>query len=111
MAQDNISKNDVTLSDELPQDYIEKMYELNLHRASEIAWHHVAELDKYIQQTEPFKLVKINLEEGKKIIVELVSRLYTIAHMVEPFIPTASKQILDAIEKFEKPEVPVFNRI
>lgn len=111
MAQDNISKDDVVLSSELPNDYIEKMYEFNLHKASEIAWHHIAELDKHIQATEPFKLIKTNAEEGKKIITELVSRLYTIAHMVEPFIPTASSQILDAINKFEKPEVPVFNRI
>ena len=111
MAQDNISKKDVILSDELPSDYLEKMYELNIHRASEIAWHHVAELDKYIQKTEPFKLIKTDQESGKKIIAELVNRLYTIAHMVEPFIPIASKQIFDAIEKFEKPEVPVFNRI
>lgn len=111
MAQDNISKDDVILSEELPQEYVEKMYELNLHKASEIAWGYVAELDRYIQQTEPFKLVKTNPEEGKKIISELVARLHGIAHMVEPFIPTASKQILDAIEKFEKPEVPVFNRI
>ena len=111
MAQDNISKTDVEFSDKLPLEYIEKMYELNLHRASEIAWQYIAELDKYIQTTEPFKLVKTSPEEGKKIIAELVLKLYTIAHMAEPFIPTASKQILDAIEKFEKPEVPVFNRI
>jgi methionyl-tRNA synthetase len=111
MAQDNISKEDVVLSDELPQGYVEKMNELNFHKASEIAWNYIAEVDKYIQQTEPFKLVKTNPEEGKKIIEELVSRLYIIAHMVEPFIPTASKQILEAIDRFEKPEVPVFNRI
>jgi methionyl-tRNA synthetase len=111
MAQDNISKDDVVLSDELPQDYIEKMYELNLHRASEITWNHIAELDKHIQATEPFKLVKTDPEEGKRIIAELVSSLYTIAHMVEPFIPTASKKIIDAISKFEKPETPIFDRI
>ncbi|MEY4440654.1 MAG: hypothetical protein RLY49_280 [Candidatus Parcubacteria bacterium] len=114
MAQDNISKSDVVLSDTAFHqigDYVDAMYSLNLNFASHIAWHHIAELDKYIQQTEPFKLVKTNPEEGKKIIAELVSRLHTIAHMVEPFIPTASKQIFDAIEKFEKPEVPVFNRI
>ena len=110
MAQDNISKEDVVLSDRLPEDYVEKMYELNLHRASEIAWHHITELDKHIQATEPFKLVKTDPEAGKQIITDLVSRLYVIAHMVEPFIPTASKQILDAIDKFEKPETPVFNR-
>jgi methionyl-tRNA synthetase len=111
MAQDNISKEDVMLSEVLPQEYIDKMYELNFHKASEIAWAYISELDKYIQQTEPFKLIKSNPEEGKKIIAELVIKLHTIAHMVEPFVPTASKQILDAIEKFEKPEVPVFGRI
>lgn len=111
MAQDNISKEDVVLSDELPQEYVEKMYELNIHKASEIAWKHIGDLDSLITEKEPFKLVKTDPEAGKRIIAELVSRLHVIAHMVEPFIPTASKQILDAIEKFEKPEVPVFNRI
>lgn len=111
MAQDNISKDDVVLSDDIPQDYIEKMYELNIHRASEIAWHYVAELDKYIQATEPFKLVKTNPEEAKKIIVELVSKLYTIAHIVEPFIPTASRKIISAIFEHKKPDTPIFDRI
>lgn len=111
MAQDNILKEDVVLSEVLPQEYIDKMSELNFHKASEIAWNYISELDKYIQQTEPFKLVKTNPEEGKKIIAELVLKLYTIAHMVEPFIPHASWQILEAIQGHKKPETPVFNRI
>lgn len=111
MAEDNISKEEVIFSEELPKEYIEKMEQLNFHKASEIAWNYVSELDKYIQQTEPFKLVKINQEEGKKIIIELVSRLYTIAHMVEPFIPTASGKIIEAIKEHKKPEAPVFNRV
>lgn len=110
MAQDNISKEEVTVSDELPQNYIEAMNAFNIHKGAEITWAHIAELDKYIQDTEPFKLIKTNEQEGKKIIAELVARLYTIAHMAEPFIPTASGQILDAIEKFEKPETPIFSR-
>lgn len=111
MAEDNVSKESVVLSNELPLEFVEKMNELNLHKASEIAWNYISELDKYIQQTEPFKLVKTNPEEGKKIISELVSRLNTIAHMVEPFIPTASAKIIEAISNHKKPEVPVFNRI
>jgi methionyl-tRNA synthetase len=111
MAEDNISKEEVTFSDELPSEYLEKMNDLNTHKASEIAWQYIAQLDKYIQDTQPFKLVKENQEEGKKIISELVSRLYTIAHMVEPFIPTASRQILEAIAEHKKPETPIFNRV
>ncbi len=111
MAEDNVSKDDVVLSDELPPDYVEKMNEYNIHRASEIAWQHVASLDKYIQETEPFKLIKVDQEAGKKIIIELVGKLYTIAHMIEPFIPEASAKIIEAIKAHKKPETPIFNRI
>lgn len=111
MAEDNISKEEVVFSDELPDEYLVKMNEFNFHKASEIAWDHVAQLDKQIQETEPFKLVKENPKEGKKIIADLVGKLYQIAHMVEPFIPTASGQIIEAIDKHKKPEVPVFGRI
>lgn len=111
MAEDNISKERVVLSDELPSEYFTKMNEFNFHKASEIAWNHVAQLDKLIQETQPFKLVKENPEEGKKIIADLVGKLYQIAHMVEPFIPTASGLIIKAISEHKKPEVPVFNRL
>ncbi len=99
------------MSEELPEDYLEKMNEYNLHKASEIAWQHIAVLDKRIQETQPFKLVKENIEEGKKIIIDLVQDLYIIANMVEPFIPTASSQIIKAIKEHKKPVVPIFNRL
>jgi methionyl-tRNA synthetase len=111
MAEDNVSQDEIVLSDELPADYVEKMNEYNLHRASEIAWHHVATLDKHIQETEPFKLIKVDQEAGKKIIIELVGKLYTIAHMIEPFIPEASSKIIEAIKSHKKPETPIFNRV
>ncbi len=111
MAEDNVSSNEITLSDELPNDYVEKMNEYNLHRASEIAWNHVATLDKYIQETEPFKLIKTDPDAGKKVIIELVGKLYTIAHMIEPFIPETSAKIIGAIKVHKKPETPIFNRL
>jgi methionyl-tRNA synthetase len=111
MAEDNISKDEIILSEELPSDYVEKMNEYNLHRASEIAWQYVATLDKYIQETEPFKLIKVDQVTGKKIIIELVGKLYTIAHMIEPFVPEASSRIIEAIKNHKKPETPIFNRV
>jgi len=111
MAQDNISKDDVELSDTLPQDYLEKMNEFNIHRASEIAWHHVSTLDKHIQETEPFKLIKTNEVAGKKVIKELVERLYVIAKMIEPFMPETSAKMVEAISNHQKPETALFERI
>jgi len=111
MAEDNISKEEVHLSDELPMEYVEKMNEFNLHKASEIAWNYISAVDKHIQETQPFKMVKENPEEGKKIIAELVGKLYQIAHMIEPFIPTASARVIEAIAQHKKPETLIFNRI
>ncbi len=111
MAEDNVSKEDITLSNELPSEYVEKMNQLNLHQASNYAWNAISELDKKIQETEPFKLVKVDKEAAQKIIVELVEKLNTIAHMLSPFIPEASERILKAISEHKKPETPIFNRI
>lgn len=111
MAEDNVSKESIELSDTLPSDYLESMNEFNIHKASEIAWNHIATLDKHIQETEPFKLIKTDAEAAKKIIKELVERLYVIAHMIESFTPEASAKIIKAINEHKKPETPIFNRI
>lgn len=111
MAEDNISQESIELSDVLPDEYLQKMNEFNIHKASEIAWGYVTELDKYIQQTEPFKLVKTDTEAAQKVIKELVERLYTIAHVIEPFMPEASAKMIQAIKNHKKPETPIFNRI
>ena len=111
MAEDNVSKDAIILSNDLPAEYIEKMNQFNLHQASGFVWNSISELDKKIQETQPFKLVKTDPEAGQKIIIELVEKLNTIAHMLTPFIPEASEKILQAIQEHKKPETPIFNRI
>jgi methionyl-tRNA synthetase len=54
-------------------------------------------LDQKINQTEPFKLVKSNPKEGKKLIEQLVRELAAIDLMLEPIIPETSKKIIEAI--------------
>jgi methionyl-tRNA synthetase len=70
----------------------------------------VSDLDKIIQSEQPFKLVKTDPEKGKKIIKELVERLYLIAEMLEPIIPTTSEKIKDAVKANKMPEEALFLR-
>jgi len=111
MAEDNISKDQVNVSNDLSQEYIETMNAFNLHQASGFVWNQIGNLDKKIQETEPFKLIKTDKEAGQKVIIELVEELYTIALMLAPFLPTTSENIQATISNHQKPETSLFNRI
>ncbi len=71
----------------------------------------VGELDKYIQETAPFKVVKVDLEEGQELIREMVERLYAIALVLEPFLPRTATEIMRLVREHKMPEKPLFNRL
>ncbi len=54
-------------------------------KAMNMIWEEIGRLDKKIQETTPFKLVKTNPEEGKKIIEELVAGLGGVADALSAF--------------------------
>lgn len=64
----------------------------------------IQHLDQKITRTEPFKVVKENPAQGKKLIVELLQDLSTIATLLGPFMPGTSEKIKRAILENKKPE-------
>jgi len=83
----------------------------DLKRAIEQVMFASSELDAYIQETAPFKVIKVNVEDGEVLIVEMVERLYRIATLLEPFLPNTAKEIQRLIREHKMPEVPLFNRL
>lgn len=80
-----------------------------LDRAMSAIWSEVQALDLRIQQTEPFKLVKTDPEQAKKIIAELVQRLWIVAVALDPFLPSTTAKIQETIREHRMPE-PLFAR-
>ncbi len=68
-------------------------------------------LDKKIQTEEPFKVIKIDEEKGKKIIKELLEELFGVALKLQIFLPKTSAKILECIRENKMPEKPLFNRL
>jgi methionyl-tRNA synthetase len=88
-----------------------KFYEsFDLKKAADYVWEKIAELDKIIQETEPFKVVKVDIEKGKVMIIDLVLKLYTIARMLNPLMPETNIQLKQLIKENKKPEQPLFLR-
>jgi len=67
-------------------------------------WSYIQDLDEVIATEEPFKLVKTNLEEAKKMISALVYGLSEIGEVLSPFMPDTSRIIKEAILTNKKPE-------
>ena len=64
----------------------------------------VQALDQKINQTEPYKVVKTDMERGRALIAELIRELAAIDLLLEPIVPETSKKIIEAIIANKKPE-------
>jgi methionyl-tRNA synthetase len=73
-------------------------------KAMDFIFGRIKELDKKINDEEPFKLVKAEPEKGKEMIRELVAELYRIAERLAPFLPATSEKIKEAVKANKKPE-------
>ncbi len=84
-------------------DYEKAMVEYRIHEAANIAWEAIGELDKEIQETEPFKLYKTDPEKARDIVRGLVVGLSKIVPMLEPIMPQAAGKIRTAIGTHSMP--------
>ncbi len=94
----------------IPQEFFDYLEKFDIQKAMEYIWHEISLLDKEIQESEPFKVVKSDLEKGKEMITSMVIKLYTIARMLNPVLPETNIKLKTLIKDNKKPEVPLFAR-
>ncbi len=95
----------VTLSDirePLPLNQWLDKFEFN--KAALALWSDITTLDEFIQEEKPFEVVQKNKIQAQKQITYLVKELDRIAVLLEPFMPTTSQKIKEAIKQNKKPE-------
>ena len=70
----------------IPKEFFIFLGKFEIQEAVNFIWKEIGELDKFIQETEPFKVVKVDEKKGKELISGMVLHLYTIARMLNPII-------------------------
>ena len=85
-------------------DFFAEVTSFEFNRLLDTTWVRIQLLDKKITDEEPFKVIKTEPEKGRKMIGGAVSELYTIARMLQPFMPATSGAIKAAILANKKPE-------
>lgn len=91
-------------------DYTKALERFDIHEAAHVVWRAITDADQRIQETAPFKLVKTDKVAGQAIIRDLVSRVYTIACMLEPFMPQTAGAIQTLVKSHTMPTAPLFMR-
>lgn len=94
----------------IPPEFLEYLDSFDITHACEYLWNEISELDRKIQETEPFKVIKTDEIKGKELITELVVRLYAIARMLNPIMPETNVYLKSLIKENKKPEKPLFER-
>jgi methionyl-tRNA synthetase len=92
-------------------DVINALDVFDIKKALEACMLDVRNLDKFIQETEPFKVVKVNEEKGHILIGECLSDLRRIACAIEIFMPRTGAKILECIDEHKMPEQALFRRV
>lgn len=111
MATTHVTE-EVTYSEEIPFDkYMTFMDSFELQKAADLIWEKIAKLDTYITETEPFKTIKEDKEKAVKDIIYVMTGLYTISCMLEPFMPETSQTIKTLLKEHKVPEQPLFKRL
>lgn len=77
-----------------------------------ILWEKISEVDKYINDTKPWALIKTDENKAKEVLLHCANEIGEIALLVEPFIPETAQKIQ---EQFKGPKIisgqPLFPRI
>lgn len=110
MASTNLENAPEIPEATIPKEYFDYLEKFEINKAVQMIWAEMTALDLIIQDKQPFKIVKTEPEEGKKIICELVTRLYTVGRMLNPILPETSKVIKELIKANKMPEQPLFLR-
>lgn len=97
-------------TESIPEEFFVHLQVFDIKSACDFIWERIGNLDKKIQETEPFKVVKVDLEKGKELITEMVLELYTIARMLNPIMPETNEKLKKLIRENKKPEAPLFLR-
>ncbi len=97
------SENNFKVSDEITNGYKlisrieEKMNEFQVNKCIEEIFTYVDQLNKFMDDREPWKIFKTNPDKAAESLLILIECFRILGIILQPFIPDASKKLLDLL--------------
>ncbi len=110
MAESHLEHPVQDLEVQVPDEYVAAFESFELNKAADIIWKQIGELDAYIAENQPFKVIKEDKEKALEMIELLVRELYNITFMLQVFMPETAAKIEECISSNKMPSEPLFVR-
>ncbi len=91
-------KRETYLTESIPENYNDNLHNFEIKKCIDHIWERINGLDEYIQQTEPYKKIKTDETLAKNIVEDLVTRVWAVGKLLQPFMPDTAKEIIKATE-------------
>jgi methionyl-tRNA synthetase len=93
---------------------LEGLQTYNIQSVCNEIWKKITVIDKEIQDTQPFKLLKSDVEHdrtrGTEIMIRIYKELWLISVLLEPILPDTATIIQACVVQNKMPEKPLFLR-
>lgn len=83
-------------------EYSEAILDFKFNDALNLIWKKIGELDKFINEEEPWDLIKKQDKRLKAVLSHAVDQIQEIGVLLEPFLPATSEKIL---KQFKGPKI------
>lgn len=105
----NLKSFEGALKEESYAEYREMMKDFEFGKVMDFIWGQIGIIDKHIQETQPFKLIKTDKDKAIGEVAKLAGGLWDIANLITPFMPETAHKIKEAIRANKMPD-PLFLR-
>jgi methionyl-tRNA synthetase len=110
LSEKYLSECPATPEETLPQEFSDLLEKFEIQKATDFIWSKVQALDKMIQESEPFKVIKVDEDKGKELISQQIVELYAITELLRPVMPKTFEILSGLIKANKKPEKSLFQR-
>lgn len=98
--------------DSMFDEYKKTLGALQIQRTADLVWQEIKDTDRYIQEQEPFKKIKIDEAAARRDIEYLLYQLEKISVMLAPFLPETSEKIIEVLKDNKLANIPhLFTRL
>jgi methionyl-tRNA synthetase len=77
--------------------YHEHMERYELNKAADVIWLLIKQLDGYINEYQPYKLIKTDKEKTEAVLANLLYGISVVADILSPFMPETSEKITELL--------------
>ena len=93
-------------------EYMRAMEEFKFNEAIGVIWRKISELDRYINQEKPWKLIETDKQKVGSILAHCIKQIQEVGFLLKPFMPETSDKILNQFKESKiKTGQPLFPRI